>query len=83
MTVFEMYVGTLMKSDTAHISGVRFTSGEPVEGRSRIGGENKRCGSVFTAVMDGISRYELGLTHLLAHSTKIIHFSGGENLFLF
>ena len=57
MSVFDMFVGTLMKSDTAYISGVRFTSGEPLQGRSRIGGENKRCGSVFTAVMDGVSRY--------------------------
>ena len=57
MSVFDMYVGTLMKSDTARISGVRFTSGEAVEGGSRVGSENKRCGSVFTAVMDGVSRY--------------------------
>lgn len=56
MTVFDLFLGALTKSKTAHISGIRFTAGEPLEGKLRPGWESKRCGSVFTAVINGVSR---------------------------
>ena len=56
MTVFDMFMGAFTKSNTANICGIRFTAGEPPEGSVRAGWDSKRCGSVFTAVVDGVSR---------------------------
>ena len=74
MTVFDFYFGTLTKSNTAEICGIRFTSGEPVEGKSRVGSDTKRCGSIFTAVMNGVSRYvgDMSVTRL-SPSSRLTH----------
>ena len=36
---------------------MQFHAGEPIEGYRRIGWNNRRCGSVFTAKIDGVSLY--------------------------
>ena len=41
----------------ASIGGTCFTSGEPLQGVKRAGWNNRRCGSLFTAVVGGVSRY--------------------------
>ena len=58
VTLFDLRVGGLTKSKTAYVSGTRFTAGEPPEGRVSTGWDCKRCGSVFTTVVDGVSRYD-------------------------
>lgn len=42
---------------SASILGVRFNVGEPLEGVRKMGWQTRRCGSVFTAIVGGVSRY--------------------------
>ena len=42
---------------SAVVGGVKFTAGEPLTGVRRRGWANRRCSSVFTAVVGGRSRY--------------------------
>ena len=37
--------------------GIQFTAGEPLDGVRRVGWNNRRCGSLITAVVKGCSRY--------------------------
>jgi len=41
------------------VLGEKFTAGEPLDGVRRAGWNNRRCGSMITAVLEGSSHYGL------------------------